>query len=115
MRFIMTYKPWEIVLLPFPFTDLSSAKKRPAIVLSSSLYNLEQDVVVLFLTSNLIASPKIGDYKLKEWKTSNLPKPSMVRMKFATIDKDYIIKKIGEVEAKDILNIKAEIKAFFSL
>ena len=111
----MIYEPWDIVLLPFPFTDLSSSKKRPAIVLSPRVYNLNQDVVVLFLTSNLSSTPKMGDYKLEHWQSSNLPKPSMVRMKFATIDKDFILKKIGEIKSKDSSKIKAEISTFFNL
>ena len=115
MRFIMTYDPWDIVLLPFPFTNLSASKKRPAIVISPKPYNSEQDVVVLFLTSKINVSPKVGDYKLKHWQSSNLPKPSMVRMKFATIDKDFILKKIGKMENEDKSSIKGKMKDFFSL
>ncbi len=115
MRFIMTYDPWDIVLLPFPFTNLSASKKRPAVVISPKLYNSEQDVVVLFLTSKINVSSKVGDYKLKHWQSSNLPKPSMVRMKFATIDKDFILKKIGGIERSDIAKITSEMRDFLEL
>jgi mRNA interferase MazF len=44
----------DIVLINFPFSDLSGAKVRPALVLSNNKYNAESlDAVVLALTSNL--------------------------------------------------------------
>jgi mRNA interferase MazF len=46
----------DIVLIPVPFTDLSSAKRRPVIVVSNNTYNQQrQDIVVVAMTSNPIA------------------------------------------------------------
>jgi mRNA interferase MazF len=48
----------DIVLIPVPFTDLSSRKRRPAIVISSSAYNRSTtDVVIVAMTSSTAASP----------------------------------------------------------
>ena len=48
------YKQRELILLPFPFSDLTSAKVRPALVLSSDAYNTAcDDVIVCALTTNL--------------------------------------------------------------
>ena len=48
----------EIVLLPVPFTDLTSSRRRPAIVISSDQYNrATQDIVVVAMTSNLTSTP----------------------------------------------------------
>ena len=94
MKSIMNYKKWDIVLVPFPFTDLATIKKRPALIISPDDYNKSMDVVIAFITSKLDLEHRIGDYKIKAWSKSNLPKPSMLRMKFATIDKSIIIKKI---------------------
>ena len=47
-----TYKQGDIVLIPFPFTDLSRAKKRPALVVSADWYNTSrQDFVLAAITS----------------------------------------------------------------
>jgi len=44
----------DIVLIPIPFTDLASQKKRPAIIISSDAYNeSNEDIVVVALTSNI--------------------------------------------------------------
>ena len=51
-------KQGDIILVPIPFTDLSSAKRRPVIVVSRDNYQAAtQDMVVVAMTSNLVAAP----------------------------------------------------------
>ena len=51
----MTPKQRDIVLIPLPFTDLSSTRRRPVIVISNDDYNHKtDDVVVVAMTSNPI-------------------------------------------------------------
>ncbi len=114
-RYLMTYNQWEIVLLPFPFTDLSARKKRPAVVISPTSYNSGPDTVVLFMTSKMDVSSKEGDYRIKKWQFANLPKPSQTRMKFATIDNSFILKKIGEIHSIDQDGIKSELRKFLGI
>lgn len=107
MKSIITYKKWDVVLVPFPFTDLKALKKRPALVISPNDYNDEgMDIVLAFITSKMDSSARIGDYHLKRWKSAGLPKPSMIRMKLVTIDKNIIIKKIGSLTVKDKSDFK---------
>jgi mRNA interferase MazF len=110
----MTYEPWDIVLVPFPFTNLSTHKKRPALIISPADYNKGYDVIIMFITSNLSAFGRTGDYKLTKWKEAGLPKPSMTRMKLATVDKNIIIKKIARLEEADRKPIQEIIFSFFS-
>ncbi len=42
---------WDIVLVPFPFTNLKSAKRRPALIISPGTYNQYEDIVIAFITS----------------------------------------------------------------
>ena len=58
----MISKPWDVVLLPFPFTDLTSKKRRPAIVISTETYNSGRDIVLMHLTSNVKSEPIIDDH-----------------------------------------------------
>ena len=56
-----SYKQRDIVLVPLPFSDLSSAKQRPALILSNDSYNGScEDVLVCGITSNL----KDAEYSL---------------------------------------------------
>lgn len=98
----MIYKKWEIILVPFPFTDLTRTKKRPALIISPNEYNKNPDVVITFITSKINRVYQLGDYKIQEWQKASLPKPSMLRMKFATIDKLIIVKKLGALNEYDI-------------
>lgn len=108
-----TYKKWDIVLVPFPFTDLSSIKKRPALIISPDIYNAADDLIIAFITSNIQSSEKYGDYLITQWKQAGLPLPSKLRMKFATVSKDIIIKKIGTIENSDQKNISLLLQKFF--
>lgn len=113
MPFTTSYKKWDVVLVPFPFTDLSSTKRRPALIVSPALYNTGNDVVIAYVTSQINSPPRFGDYKLQNWSGENLPKPSLVRMKFATLDKAIIIRTLGELAAADRLEIEKILLLFF--
>ena len=90
----------KIVLIPFPFTDLTSTKLRPALVLHEG----EKDVVVAFISSR-ITKAKQFDVLINdahpEFKTTGLKLPSTVKIdKIATISKELILGEIGEIGPK---------------
>lgn len=101
--------------MPFPFTNLKTLKKRPALVLSPLQFNEGPDLVIMFITSNISSFGRPGDYKLQNWKESGLPKPSMVRMKFATIEKSLVLKELGTVHTSDRASINQKLEQFFDL
>ena len=107
------FKKWDIILVPFPFTNLKSIKKRPALIVSPNEYNQGMDVVIAFVTSKMNLSARPGDYKIRKWKESGLPKPSILRMKFATLDKNIIIRKIGRLGEKDRQDFSEMLVGFF--
>lgn len=110
---MILYNKWDIIIVPFPFTDFSTFKKRPAIVLSPEIYNQSKDLVIGFITSNINEELKYGDYLLSEWIKAGLPKPSVIRMKFATITQSIIIKKIRRLIQPDIINFQKQLIDFF--
>lgn len=84
----------DIILIPFPFTDLSGNKNRPAVILIDS----EDDVTVCFITAQLKWQTEF-DIVLDPTDLNGLKKPSLVRLnKFATIDKDLIIGRLGSFD-----------------
>lgn len=103
----------DIVLVPFPFTDLRSSKKRPALVVSPDEYNEGPDVVIAFITSQVRSVSRPGDYHVKMWQESGLPKPSMIRMKFATIERSIVIKKLGQLASPDRTEVRSVMCRFF--
>jgi mRNA interferase MazF len=58
----MAYRFGDIVLVPFPFTDQSTSKRRPAVVVSSELYSARHtDVILMAVTSQLKGSGSFGE------------------------------------------------------
>ncbi len=56
------YSFGDVVLVPFPFTDQTAAKKRPAVVVSSDAYNKARpDVIVMAITGHVSGYPRIGE------------------------------------------------------
>lgn len=72
------YRRGDIVLLPFPFTDLSATKTRPAVVVSVEGFEQETgDFTVAMITS--VSRTTAYDYALQDWQAANLLRPSWVR------------------------------------
>lgn len=95
----MKYKQREIVLVPFPYSDLTSTKKRPVLVISNNEYNSKlNDVVVCVITSNT----NLDEYSIlldnTDLEIGVLPEISAIKVhKLFTIDKTKIIKKFSKI------------------
>jgi len=92
----------DVVLVPFPFTDQTTTKKRPAVVASSSVYNRERpDIILMAVTSQMRPSGFFGEVVITEWKDAGLLKPSVIKPIFATIEKGLLLRKLGRLGKKD--------------
>ena len=99
-----TYDPGDIVLVRFPFTDLSSAKQRPALVLSSSHYQKALgDVVVLALTSQ---RQRNNQLQLRDWKIAGLPKRTWCKPAIGTLASTIVIRRLGKLSPADYNAVK---------
>ncbi|HUG09460.1 MAG TPA: type II toxin-antitoxin system PemK/MazF family toxin [Opitutaceae bacterium] len=112
-----TYKRGEVVLVPFPFTDLSSAKQRPALVVSPDAWNASQsDVMLVALTSQIPASIPSGDIllTLEDLRSGGLPKPTLGRpTKLVTIHQALIRKRLGEISDATLTQVLLKLRDFF--
>ena len=101
----------KIVLVPFPFTDLTATKLRPALV----LYEGDRDVVLAFISSKvhtgagpagvMVTTSHAGFLK------SGLKVDSAIRLdKIATILKDLMVGELGELDD----DLRAEVNAKFA-
>jgi len=98
----VTYKKFDIVVVPFPFTNQNTTKRRPALVLSKEdFFNMETgNCVLAMITSEKNPSWPL-DSKIGSLKKAGLSSPSKVRMKLFTLDSRLILKKIGGLSVKD--------------
>jgi len=102
-----TYEFGDVVLVPFPFTDQTTSKKRPAVIVSSNRYNqLRPDVILIAVTSQLSSQTQIGDIIVSNWSSAGLIKPSAIKPVLTTLEKTLVIKTLGKLELGDrtILN-----------
>jgi mRNA interferase MazF len=109
------YERGDVVLLPFPFTDQSGTKRRPAVILSMAEYNSRRfEVIVAPITGN-VATGQPDDTRLLDWSAAGLLKPSVVKGILGTVDKRLIVRALGKLTPSDVRSIEgafAEILGF---
>lgn len=101
----------DIVLITFPFTDLSGSKLRPAVVLVDT--NL--DVTVCFITTQL-GWQEATDVSLIPTATNGLRKPSLIRTsKIATLDRNLAKGLLGRLSGQEIGDLDTKLKLLLQL
>jgi mRNA interferase MazF len=101
----------EIVLIPFPFTDLSGIKNRPALVLVEN----ERDVTVSFITTQLKWEEEF-DVKVEPTMENGIKKASLIRLsKLTTIDKDLLLGRLGKLSADELARVNRSLIKLFKL
>jgi mRNA interferase MazF len=101
------YNFGDVVLVPFPFTNQARTKKRPAVVVSKTVYNSSHpDVVLAAITSQIRKPLKIDEVEIIEWQNSGLLKPSVIKPVFTTIEKKLISRRLGRLEFSDANNLR---------
>jgi mRNA interferase MazF len=99
----ISYNFGDVVLVPFPFTDQTTIKKRPAVVVSSSVYHRQRhDLILMPITSQIATRSIFGEVVLIHWKEAGLPKPSVIKPILTTIEKGLVIRRLGTLQPKDI-------------
>lgn len=96
------YSFGDITLIPFPFTDQSASKKRPAVVISNQAYHQTRpDLIVMAVTSQIKPAQTIGEVTVQDWRGAGLLKPSVIKPVIATIEPSLILKKLGQLKIQD--------------
>lgn len=100
------YERGSVVLVPFPFTDLSAVKRRPALVISSDDYNAATgDVIIAQITSKVDSPSRPGDHRLERWREAGLPLPSLVRARMTTLHSSLLLKSLGKMPDDEMRSI----------
>ncbi len=104
-------KKGDIILLPFPFTDLKGNKLRPALILVVN----RNDIVVAFITTNERLKQKT-DIIIEPKQSNGLKKRSIVLLnKIATLDKALVIGKIGYLTVSELKDVDKSLLMIFDI
>ncbi|NLZ92739.1 MAG: type II toxin-antitoxin system PemK/MazF family toxin [Firmicutes bacterium] len=106
------YKQGDILLIPIPYSDLTSNKKRPVLVLSNDEYNTKtEDIIVAAITSNITSKEYSILISNKDLQEGNLQVNSCIRVdKIYTLSQSIVIKKFGAVKPEIINNVKEKLR-----
>ena len=110
----MRYSFGDIVLVPFPFTDQSTSKKRPAVVVSGIAYHQARpDLVIMAVTSQLRPAAIFGEVMVQDWQAAGLLKPSAIKPVIATIEASLVIRAMGKLAQADAAALRRTITSIF--
>jgi len=107
------FAPYDVVVVPFPYSDRLAEKRRPAVVISSPVLERQQGLVWLAMITSAENRAWISDAAVSDLASAGLPAPSRVRSaKIATVDGERILRRIGMLCAKDARAVAAQLKKF---
>ena len=104
-------EPFDVVVVPFPFSDQAGSKRRPALVLSTSEFNSNGHTVLAMITTRG-HRPWPGDCPISDAQAAGLPQPCMVRLKLFTLDNRLLLRRAGQLAPPDRQHVREILDAF---
>ena len=104
-RFVICDR-WDVVIVPFPFSEKTGSKRRPALVVSNSAFNRSGHTVLVMITTRG-HHPWPGDCEITDLVAAGLPLPCIVRLKLFTLDNRVILRRLGRLNKTDRSQVKS--------
>jgi mRNA interferase MazF len=110
--YMPSYSKYEIILVRYPFSDLSSSKVRPAVVVSAPYSS--QDIFITPLTSK---TGKLldGEFVLSEWAAEGLNVVTAVKRGVYTVHENLVLKVIGKLVHPDDERLEQSLRDWLGL
>jgi mRNA interferase MazF len=108
----MSLRFGDVIVVPFPFTDQSATKRRPAVVISSEAYQRERpDIILMAITSQVRPAPTVGEAAVIHWQAAGLLKPSVIKPLVTTIENKLVIRQLGTLQPDDQASLRQVLSA----
>lgn len=108
------YQFGEVILVPFPFTNQSESKKRPAVVISSDAYHTNRpDLLIMAITSQTHVAPDFATFPVVDWQAAGLLKPSFAKPVLTTLEQKLVIRRMGVFSSRDQQSLRQMLKQIF--
>ncbi len=110
------YRSWDIVVLPFPFTDQASTKVRPAVIISTHTLQQRNGKYVVAMITNASNSAQYGDVSISDLNAAGLPAASVVRSsKIAVIEDRDVHKRVGTLPHAERKLVAQQLREYLAL
>ena len=110
------YNRGDVVLVPFPFSNQTTTKKRPSVIVSSNVYNnTSSDIVIMAITGKTGKTFTIGECLIEDWQSAGLLMPSAINPAISTIEQSLVLRKLGKLSPKDLILMEKALKEFLDL
>ena len=110
----MIFKAFDIVAVPFPFTDRDAIKRRPALVISNQRFNQRHNQLVLAMITTA-AEEVPSDVSFAHWQEAGLKVACHFRLKLFTLDKNLVLKTIGHLSPQDVKSVQAVLTEYVDI
>jgi mRNA interferase MazF len=110
MMSMPNYSKNDIILVKYPFSDLSISKVRPAVVVSAP--HVSQDILITPLTSKTGA---LGEFVLSEWSAAGLNVATAVKRGLYTVHQSLVVKAIGKLADADAELLEKSLRGWLGL
>jgi mRNA interferase MazF len=107
----MICNAFDVVEVPFPFSDLDKAKMRKALVLSQKTFNQKNGNSILMMITSATHSRWFLDTPLQDLQEAGLRKPCVARLKLFTLDNALLVKIVGALSLKDRTGVLEALKS----
>ena len=110
----MICEPFDVVVVPFPFTDREARRRRPALVVSSSVFNAAHDQSILAMITSA-GEEWPSDVAVRDWREAGLGVPCRVRLKLFTLDDALVIRRAGALSERDAQAVRSSLVRFLAV
>jgi mRNA interferase MazF len=111
----VVYNPFDIVKVPFPFTDQYAVKHRPALVISSEQYQVNYGHCILMMITSAKQSTWIDDIEIENLSMTGLTYPSKIRFKIFSLESLLISSKLGTLDSDLVKTVKHNLQKYIAL
>ena len=106
------YSRASIILVRYPFSDLSSSKIRPAVIVNGP--HISHDLLIVPITSR-VQGLVAGEFLINDWKAAGLNVPSVIKRGVYTIEDSLVLKVLGQLSTNDIAKLEQSLRDWLLL
>ncbi len=111
----MSLAPFAVVVVPFPFVDRATTRRRPALILSTETFNRSHPAILLAMITTARSSHWASDVVIEDWQAAGLTVPCRVRFKLFTLDTAVVVGALGELSANDRARVETALRSVVAL